>query len=189
MSKRKSKIIAVIIIFLAAVAFIFAFLPEEEREVEERQDDLPQQEMKDFHFTLFNDDRSVRWELTADEGQHKEDVLDLEPLSVRVLREKDEKQLYSLTARGGDYREQEEKLYIEGPVDITRDDYRFHTGDLVWDQSKDLITGREKVEITGSSLDVKGSGLEADSGFEWVTITGSEKKQANLRWGDRDEAD
>ncbi|MFW6386382.1 MAG: LPS export ABC transporter periplasmic protein LptC [Bacillota bacterium] len=181
------KITVFIVILFVAAAFVFAFMPEREMESEQNPDELPGQEMKDIQLTLYNTDHSVRWELTAGEGRESGNSLNLDPLSVRVLREEDDKLLYSLAARGGDYREDEGKLYIEGPVDIDRGDYHFRTGDLVWDQEKDLIRGEEEVVVESSSLEVTGQGLEADSGFEWAAVDGSKEKQANLRWGDRDE--
>ena len=76
-----------------------------------------------------------------------------------------------LFARHGEYRENENKVFLKDSVivyNITGD--TLHTKDLNWDQTRSIFYTDKNVIILKKDQKIYGRGLIADQGFKWFTI-------------------
>ena len=182
------KVIMFIIIIMIASTMFFVFFPVEEESPREIDPDLPYQEMKGLNFSLYNEDRSVEWRLSAEQGRESGNILELGQISAGVYCTEEDEVLYNLEALNGNYDEDDEILTIEGPVTINKGDYSFNIGELIWNQNDDMIAGTQGVEVETPSTVINGKKLKANSSLQKVSIEGNEEKNAFLRW-ENDEKD
>ena len=147
-----------------------------------------QTQFKEIDFTLYNGQKTVRWELAARKLSHykEDDYLKLSPVEICVYDNNKDEILYSFTAEKGSYQGNEGKLIIDGPIDVNCNNYQLKIGNLSWQQDKDIIKGSSGVEvITPAGNALSGKYLITDSRLYSISVYGSDEKQACFSWKER----
>ena len=181
-------ILIIIAIILINYGFIYIgyrnYIYEEETEVEKRE---RTELLKNINFGLYNEDDSLKWDLTAEEitrftDQKKIDLSDIIVKAQDLTTENNgEKDLYFFDAPGGNYWEQDNKLFIKGPVNIAKKDYHLILGNLRWYQEENIISGNQGIKLETPKFLLKGAEFESNLALDSITISG-EETQAQLRW-------
>ncbi len=183
--KKFLYIIAAIILCTVIIIPVFFISGENEdvvsKDNKESSSKTSQTQFKEISFTLYNGQKTVRWELTATKLSHykEDDYLKLRPVEICVYDNNNNEILYSFTAEKGSYRGNEGRLIINGPIAVNFNNYQLKTGNLSWQQDKDIIKGSSGVEvITPADGFLSGEFLITDSHLHSISVYGSDEKQA-----------
>lgn len=191
-NSKKLILIAIIIFFIVVtLSLVIIFHEETGQKITEREEEetVSEESLSEVEFTLYNQDKTIRWELTASRlnRRQEEGILELEPLMVDVYDQEREELLYQLTAYSGNYYNQEERLEIEGPLRLKRDNDYLQAARMTWRADEDIIYGYRQVEIETDSFVLTGSRFETNSDLTYFKIEGDREEQAHLIW--REEED
>ncbi len=185
MVKKKFIFILIAIILCTIIIPLFLIFTGNQKQVkpktEKTNTKTTQTQFEEVDFTLYNDKKTTRWELTALKLLHQEknNYLKLSPVEISVYDNQNNTVLYKFTAEKGSYNGQKGKLEISGPVVIKLANFKLWTRKLSWQQEEDLIKASSGVKITTPNSGViTGTKLLTDSLFSSLSIYGSKQKQA-----------
>lgn len=184
----------IIIVVTAGIWFSFTSIHQEEEEknseeqVNQEKERGQQARFQDAEFTVYNNDKTIRWELDTSKLLHreKENLMQMMPVNARAFSDDDNKQIYSLKGTEGFYRGAEGRFKIEGPVNLEKDEYVLKAGKLIWYQERDMITGSDNLEISTSEIILTGDKFEADTALTTFTVYGN-SRQAKLIWRENED--
>ncbi len=196
MFKNKRFLIILIItaiIFSIIIGLYFTIVLQNEpestfiKDSEQNSKSKPKDKLKEVNFTLYNRDKTIKWKLTSQSATRFENkgFINLNPLKIKAYRIKDNYLLYSFTAKNGKYMYKEQKLEMTGSIQLEKEDYLLTTDKLTWYQQENIIKGRGRVKINGSSFTLKGNDFKIDIGLNRIIVTGNENKQAYFSWKEK----
>ncbi len=192
-SKRNFFYLLLIIILCSIIVptfFVFRGKEGDSLPREEKNDvHSPQTQFEEVNFQLYNQKKTVRWELKARTLAHdeKDDYLRLNPVEVSVFDNDRNEILYKFTAGRGKYLSREEKMKIYGPVEITLNNYHVEAGNLTWEQERDIIKAENGVKVTTPAGHIiNGDFLYTDSRLSSLNIHGTAGKQAQMNWEEQE---
>ena len=190
MIKKKLIFILIAIILCAIIIPLFLiFGGKQDKSILENEktgNGTPQAQFEEVNFTLYNDKKTARWELTARKLVHEEknDYIKLNPVEISVYDNETDKVLYRFRSEKANYNGSKEELKISGPVVVKFANFQLKAGNLSWQQKEDLIKAYSGVEI--KTLDgeiISGEKLHTNSCFSTISIYGSNEKQASWSGG------
>ncbi|MFW5985241.1 MAG: LPS export ABC transporter periplasmic protein LptC [Halanaerobiaceae bacterium] len=194
MIKKRKQILALVlilfIIFVIGLGFWLLFgdyLFTESRE--QKTDSEPEKDqdvilMESTGLNLYNDQKTQKWELKSGEITYnqKSGEYDFSPLEIQVYNLKDDSKLeYSLQGEQGTYKEKEGSLYITGNVVVKTGQTRISVGEIMWDQSSDLLKGSGGFTMEKPRFFLEGNEFESDIFWDSIKIIGGQKR-ANLQF-------
>lgn len=188
---KKNKIIIIVSILLIVGVFWFSFNPfqtedmkEDSQTKQEEKDVSADKEFAEVDFTLYNSNKTIKWNLNASEISHFEDdnLLQLLPVEIRVYEINDDDELlYSIKAEEGEYHNQPGFIELKGPINLSRDQTAINLNKLKWKQDEDRISGEGDVLIENPRFKISGEKLFTDSSLKKIEIEGGDE-QAVLQW-------
>ncbi len=188
---KKNKIIIIVSILLIVGVFWFSFNPfqtedmkEDSQTKQEEKDVSADKEFAEVDFTLYNSNKTIKWNLNASEISHFEDdnLLQLLPVEIRVYEINDDDELlYSIKAEEGEYHNQPGFIELKGPINLSRDQTAINLNKLKWKQDEDRISGDGDVLIENPRFKISGEKLFTDSSLKKIEIEGGDE-QAELQW-------
>jgi LPS export ABC transporter protein LptC len=138
-------------------------------------DFLPEvaQRIQNFHRMKVENGRTM-WEITAKEAQYYEDAKEIvvrEPRMTFFVKD-GERQVHVTGAEGRLHLDGRElrSLTLRGGVTVEADDLSLETPEATYDRATDIITAPDVVTLRGSSLDVRGRGMELEVGPQHVRL-------------------
>lgn len=188
---KKNKIIIIVSILLIVGVFWFSFNPfqtedmkEDSQTKQEEKDVSADKEFAEVDFTLYNSNKTIKWNLNASEISHFENdnLLQLLPVEIRVYEINDDDELlYSIKAEEGEYHNQPGFIELKGPINLSRDQTAINLNKLKWKQDEDRISGEGDVLIENPRFKISGEKLFTDSSLKKIEIEGGDE-QAVLQW-------
>lgn len=179
--------VIILLIIISGLYFKNKFQTETDNSGSERrnnQEETPEDELKKVNFTLYNEDKTIKWELSSRSATRFEEqgVINLSPLTVNAYKIKNDHLFYSLTGKAGEYLYREQKLNVKGPVQMKGKDYHLTASKVIWNQQNNKIFGHNGVRITAPSFVMTGDYFQVDLGLEQLTVTGSEETRVHFKW-------
>jgi len=150
--------------------------------VEKEEELKPANEMKELHLTLYNKDKSIKWELESNSAIKTEQGLEMIGIKIDVYDEIEGKEIYNFEALKAYYESVEEILEIKGPVKINSENLYLNIDNLIWEQKNDIIKGEGKIIINGPSFIIKGKKFRGNSSLTDISISGVSDRQAYMNW-------
>lgn len=203
MNLNRKWIIILSVIFIAITAlFLFNFFSiEEENEVEKNVEDSGQEpqaeeEFADINLNLYNKDKTVKLELSAENLVRYEDenLLKMNPVEIKAydIKESDESKkenlLYTLRGEKGNYQSDKGLLTISGAVTIERDKKSFSFEEITINEENNEVLASGNVVLESEEMIVKSDRFRSNLALDYLEFYG-DKKVARLNWKEIDDSE
>lgn len=187
--KDRLYLIVLIIIIMITAGIWYSFIavqPGEQTsdETAEQEEEKGQQaRLQEAEFTVYNSDKTIRWELSTSELLHKEkdNLMKMTPVNAGAYTVGNNRKIYSLEGTAGNYSGDDGYFEIEGPVNVKKGEYVLEAGKLVWNQERDVIKGSGGLKLSSPEIILTGNSFETDTAFTTFTVYGN-SQQAKLIW-------
>ena len=206
-NKKKLFFISAVLLILIASFFLFNFknddsLKSEKENISQDENNNSEKESKaerefaDINLNLYNNDKSVKLELSAKNLAQYEDenLLKMNPVEIRAYDidvESDESNednlLYILRAERGNYDEKKGLLKLTGSVTIEKDDISFSFAEMSIDQDNGEIMAQGDVLFEAGGITVRGKRFKTNFAFDHFVFYGDNQKTARLSWKELDD--
>lgn len=179
-----------VIIIIIGISFSLRFKPDINNnfDIINSGEDItaPEDQFKDVEIIFYNSDASISWYLESDiiSNYNQEKSLNLSSVRITAFQNEIEEGpiLYYLTGDDLVYDIESGLINLFGPIEIIKDEIIFKTGNLKWQDRKDILSGSGGIIIESPDFLIKGENMEADLGFKNITINASEQERAFFTW-------
>ena len=151
---------------------------------QKEENNSPDQELSGISLSLYNNDKSVKFNLNANNVKQYENqsLLKLYPVKIKAYDiQGEEELLYTFQAKSGKYHSTQGMLDLQGPVSIKRDKINLDFADLTWQKNKNRITG-EKVKFSSPNYSLTGARFESNTKLTRFVFYGSKENKARFIW-------
>ena len=164
----------------------------EEKGNQTREEQNNTHSLKKVETVLYNQENTVKWDLDSREitNFNNKEVINFEELKVAAFSLKDqenENKLYTFTAPYADYFNSENRLQLQGPVLLKKDNYTLEAGNMTWYQNRELIKGNSGIRIESEKIRMTGDKFESSLELENIKVSGTGKKRAHLYWKENED--
>ena len=198
---NKKWIIILSVIFLTITAlFLFNFSNTENGNNDEKkfenssQEPQAEEEFADINLNLYNKDKTVKLELSADNLARYEDenLLKMNPVEIKAYeiknQENDEENLlYTLRGEKGNYKSDKGILKITGAVTIKRDKKRFSFEEITINEDNNEVLAQGNVILESEEIIVKSDRFISNFALDFLEFYG-DKKVARINWKETDDS-
>ena len=182
---RKSIFLALFIFIIIVFSLYFTLqenpiLPlEPAAEIE----NLPEEEMQDVSFSIFNENQKHELKLQTQELKNfkSQNRMELRPIELKVYSLNGEQLLYTLSGDFGVYYNSRDYIEIRGNVVVETTSYHIRGDELDYNLSLNYLEGRGSVTIRGSDFNSKAESFNSDLNLRDLKLSGN-KKQAEIKF-------
>jgi len=199
---NKKRIIILSVVFLTITAlFLFNFSNTENGNNDEKkfenssQEPQAEEEFADINLNLYNKDKTVKLELSAENLARYEDenLLKMNPVEIKAYeiknQENDEENLlYTLKGEQGNYQSDKGILKITGAVTIKRDKKRFSFEEIIINEDSNQVLAKGNVVLESKEILVISDSFKSNLALDYFEFLG-DKKVARLNWEEIDESE
>ncbi|MFW6028952.1 MAG: hypothetical protein ACOCRO_01720, partial [Halanaerobiales bacterium] len=147
------------------------------------------QEFADATLNLYNNDKTVKLELKADEiKQFDNKLLNLNPVEITAFNideesnESSSQSLYKLEGKSGEYMNDEDLLTISGSVKIRKGDNLFSFEKINIKEKSNEIHGKGNVSLETEEFMVSSKEFKTDFSLSTLEFYGDKQNRAKLKW-------
>jgi LPS export ABC transporter protein LptC len=142
---------------------------------------LPEAEMQDVSFSIFNENQKQELKLQTQELKNfkSQNRMELRPIGLKVYSFNEEQLLYKLTGDYGVYYNSRDYIEIRGNVVVESDSYHIRADELDYNLSRNYLEGRGSVTIRGNNFNSKAESFNSDLNLRDLKLSGN-KKQAEI---------
>ncbi len=158
-------------------------------------------QFKEAQFIFYNSDASIAWHLESGiiNNYTQKNILELTSIEIdarRTLKVEEVAEnsdvnsdiifngqfIYQLIANDALYNIKTGQIEINGPINIVKDQIKFYTNKLNWQDGKGTLIATEGISIVAPYFSLRGEEMKADLALNDILITGKDKKQAFFSW-------
>ncbi len=158
---------------------------------------VPDNQFKDVQFVLYNGDASIAWQLESGiiNNYSENKILELSPIEIDAVRigldtddadsngdKISERLIYQLEGKEAIYNINTGEIEIKGPINIIKDEIKFYTSKLDWQDGKALLKATGGVTIDSPYFSLLGREMNADLALNDVVVKGEDENQAFFTW-------
>lgn len=204
MNLNKKWIIVLSVIFIAIIAlFLFNFFISEndvnnDEKTKEVTKEKPQaeEEFADINLNLYNNDKTVKLELSAKNlaRYENEDLLEMNPVEIRAydIKNTDESSkenlLYVLRGEKGNYQSDQGLLTISGAVTVEKDQKSFSFEEITINEDNNEVLATGNVILENREIVVKSDRFKSNLALDYFEFYG-DKKVARINWKEIDDSE
>lgn len=204
MNLNKKWVITFSIIFLVIIAlFLFNFFISEndvnnDEKTKEVTKEKPQaeEEFADINLNLYNNDKTVKLELSAKNlaRYENEDLLEMNPVEIRAydIKNTDESSkenlLYVLRGEKGNYQSDQGLLTISGAVTVEKDQKSFSFEEITINEDNNEVLATGNVILENREIVVKSDRFKSNLALDYFEFYG-DKKVARINWKEIDDSE
>jgi len=184
---RKSIFLALFIFIIIVFSLYFTLnqnpiTPPEPEVVEQN---LPEEELEDVSFSIFNERQEHELKLETEELENykSQNRMELKPIEVRVYSLNGEDLLYTLRGDFGIYYSSRDYLELRSNVIIKSDQYRIETDQLDYYLDRNYLEGRGSVKIAGANFSSEAESFNSDLNLKNLKLAGN-AEQAGINFND-----
>lgn len=182
---KKSIFLALFIFLIIILAFYFTLnevvVPNPERV--EPEENLPEEELEEVSFTVYNDQENKRLELKSERVDNfkNRERMELRPVEAEVYSTETGELLYTLDSDFGIYYSQREYLELRDNVVVDSKVYHIESDELDYYLKKNYVEGRGTVKITGQDFRSAADSFNSDLNLRDLTLKKeTENKRAEI---------
>ncbi|RAK09794.1 LPS export ABC transporter protein LptC [Halanaerobium saccharolyticum] len=174
---RKGIFLALFIFIIIAFSFYFTLEenPVTPPEPAAENEELPEEELENVNFSIFNDQQEHELKLESENLQNykNENRMELRPIEAEVYSTNSGQLLYTLTGDFAIYYTNQDYLEIRGNVLIDSDRYQIESEELDYYLSRNYLEGRGSVKITGSDFNSRAQSFNSDLNLNNLKLSGN----------------
>ena len=201
LNKKWIIVLSIILVIITAL-FLFKFLTVENENKNEKivensgQEPQAEEEFADITLNLYNEDKTVKLELSAENLARYEDenLLKMNPVEIRAYdiektaETSKDNLLYILRGEKGNYESDKGLLTISGAVTIERDEKSFSFEEITINEGNNEILAEGNVVLESKEIIVRSDRFRSNLAFEYFDFYG-DKKVARLNWKEIDDSE
>ncbi|GAB6099439.1 hypothetical protein JCM16358_13180 [Halanaerocella petrolearia] len=180
---KKVGIAIIIVILLGSGYFLIDQLtsqPQGKISKEPVQDEKgPETELEDAAITLYSEDDSTKWRLSAQSISRFKEPKRIELNQIRATVYQAEKEVISLIAEKGDFDPRTGFLSLHGSLTIQSQQKIVKADHLKWNQAQNQLTGRGNVVIKQPGLKITGDSFISQVDLKKLQVLGNAKAVSN----------
>ena len=184
---RKSIFLALFIFIIIVFSLYFTLdqNPITPPEPEAVDQNLPEEELQNVNFSLFNNNQQHELKLETKKllNYKSEDKMELQPLKAEVHSLNNNQLLYTLTGDFAVYYTSQDCIELKGNVVIDSERYHIRADELDYYLDRNYLEGRGSVKITGSDFSSEAESFNSDLNLKNLKLTGN-ARQAEIKFDD-----